>query len=212
MSGKRIIGLTTFTLLFSTVCGAQDTPPNPAADINTLRQQLDAQSTALMEQQKQLSAELKNLENQKRALDETRRRLEALRAQMGLPAETKPQAQVQQAEATNTPIRGEPVKTSSNSLDVATVFDQPGILTPRGKMVLEPSLQYSFVDTNQVSIIGYSILPALVIGLIDVRHVSQSNLVAAITARYGVTNRLEVEAKIPYLYPGYDQSPHQPVW
>ncbi len=200
MSGKRIVGLATFTLLFSTVCGAQDPSPNPSADINTLRQQLEEQSTTLMEQQRRLNAELKNLESQKRTLDETRRRLEALRAQMGLPAEPKPQTQVQQTEVTNTSIRGEETRTSSNSLDVATVFDQPGILTPRGKVVLEPSLQYSFVDTNQVSIIGYSILPALVIGLIDVRHVSQSNLVAAITGRYGLTNRLEIEAKIPYLY------------
>lgn len=199
MSVKKIVGVTTFTLLLNSVCGAQDIPPNPSDDINTIRQQLEVQSTALKEQQIRLNTELKNLENQKRALDETRRRLEAIRAQMGLPAEPQPQAKAQ-TEVSNTAIRGEETRTSSNSLDVATVFDQPGILTPRGKMVMEPSLQYSFVDTNQVSIIGYSILPALVIGLIDVRHVSQSNLVAAITGRYGLTNRLEIEAKIPYLY------------
>ncbi|PKO61643.1 MAG: hypothetical protein CVU23_12400 [Betaproteobacteria bacterium HGW-Betaproteobacteria-17] len=41
---------------------------------------------------------------------------------------------------------------------------------------------------------------ALVIGLIDVRSVQRTTVVAGLTARYGLTNRLEVEGRIPYVY------------
>ncbi|MEO7401692.1 MAG: acetate kinase [Polaromonas sp.] len=83
---------------------------------------------------------------------------------------------------------------------VATLFDQPGILTPKGKYVLEPSVQYSYSSSNRVALVGYTIIPALVIGLIDVREVKRNTVTGALTTRYGLTNRLEVEARLPYMY------------
>ena len=83
---------------------------------------------------------------------------------------------------------------------VAPLFDQPGILTPRGRYVLEPSLQYGYSSSNRVALVGYTIIPALLIGLIDVREVKRNTLTAAITGRWGLSNRLEVEAKLPYVY------------
>ncbi|MDW5443150.1 acetate kinase [Polaromonas sp. SM01] len=83
---------------------------------------------------------------------------------------------------------------------VAQLFDQPGILTPPGHYVLEPSLQYGYSSSNRVALVGYTIIPALLIGLIDVREVKRSTITAAIAGRWGLTNRLEVEAKLPYVY------------
>jgi hypothetical protein len=83
---------------------------------------------------------------------------------------------------------------------VAPLFDQPGILTPKGKYVLEPSVQYSYSSSNRVALVGYTIIPALLIGLIDVREVKRNTFTGALTGRYGLTNRLEVEAKLPYVY------------
>lgn len=82
---------------------------------------------------------------------------------------------------------------------VAPIFDQPGVLTPRGTLVMEPSLQYGYSSSNRVSLVGYTIIPALTIGLIDVREVKRNTLTAALTARWGITNRFEIEAKIPYV-------------
>ena len=83
---------------------------------------------------------------------------------------------------------------------VAQLFDQPGILTPKGKYVLEPSVQYSYSSSNRVALVGYTVIPALLIGLIDVREVKRSTVTGALTARYGLTNRFEVEARVPYVY------------
>lgn len=83
---------------------------------------------------------------------------------------------------------------------VAPLFDQPGILTPRGKYVLEPSVQYSYSSSNRVALVGYTIIPALLIGLVDVREVKRSTFTGALTTRYGLTNRLELEARLPYVY------------
>jgi hypothetical protein len=83
---------------------------------------------------------------------------------------------------------------------VAPIFDQPGILTPKGRYVLEPSVQYGYSSSNRVALVGYTVIPALLIGLVDVREVKRNTLTGALTGRWGLTNRLEVEAKLPYVY------------
>ena len=83
---------------------------------------------------------------------------------------------------------------------VAPIFDQPGVLTPRGKFVFEPGFQYSYSSSNRVSLVGYTIIPALTIGLIDVREVKRNTFTANLTGRWGITNRFEIEAKLPYVY------------
>lgn len=82
---------------------------------------------------------------------------------------------------------------------VAPIFEQPGVLTPRGKFVLEPSYQFGYSSTDRVALIGYTIIPALLIGLIDVRQVRITTQTAEMTMRYGITNRLEVEVRVPYV-------------
>ena len=83
---------------------------------------------------------------------------------------------------------------------VAALFDQPGVLTPKGKYVLEPSVQYSYSSSNRVALVGYTIIPALLIGLVDVREVKRNTMTGALAVRYGLSNRAEVEARLPYVY------------
>ena len=83
---------------------------------------------------------------------------------------------------------------------VAPLFDQQGILTPKGKFVLEPSLQYGYSSSSRVALVGYTVIPALLIGLVDVREVKRNTVTGALTTRYGLSNRLEVEARLPYVY------------
>ncbi|WP_298270890.1 transporter [Geobacter sp.] len=84
--------------------------------------------------------------------------------------------------------------------EIAPIFEQPGILTPRRTLVLEPSFQYSLSSTRRIALIGYTYIPAITIGFIDVRSVTRHTYVTALAARYGLTNRLEVEARVPYIY------------
>lgn len=95
---------------------------------------------------------------------------------------------------------GQAQASQSHLPDVASVLEQPGVLTPRRKFVLEPSLHYSYSSSNRVTLLGYTVIPALTIGLINVQEVKSNTLTGVLTARYGLTNRWEVEAKFPYVY------------
>uniref|UniRef100_A0A831UF50 Transporter n=1 Tax=Geobacter metallireducens TaxID=28232 RepID=A0A831UF50_GEOME len=84
--------------------------------------------------------------------------------------------------------------------EVAPIFDQPGVLTPRGTLVVEPSFQYSHSSTSRIALVGYTIVPAVHVGIIDIRAVDRDAYIGALAARYGLTNRLEFEVKVPYVY------------
>ena len=81
-------------------------------------------------------------------------------------------------------------------------FDLPGagVLTPTGTLIVEPVLQYAHLSSNRVTLTGFTIVPALTIGLINIQGVSRDIYTAALVGRYGLTNRLEIEARVPYLY------------
>lgn len=83
---------------------------------------------------------------------------------------------------------------------VAPIFEQQGVLTPRSKMVLEPGLQYGYSSSNRVSLVGYTIIPSLLIGVVDVREVKRNSFTPSLTGRWGLTNRFELEVKLPYVY------------
>lgn len=83
--------------------------------------------------------------------------------------------------------------------EVAAIFEQPGVLTQPGHYVLEPSLQFGYSSSNRVALVGYTVIPAILIGLIDVREVKRNTAIAALTARMGVTRRLELEVRVPYV-------------
>lgn len=86
----------------------------------------------------------------------------------------------------------------------ARIFDEPTALTPRGKFIFEPSYQFVHSTDNRVALVGFSVIPAITIGLIDVRRVSRDIHTLALTGRYGVTNRFEVETKIPWVHASSD--------
>lgn len=83
---------------------------------------------------------------------------------------------------------------------VAPIFNQPGVLTPHGKLVVEPSYQFGYSSADRVALVGYTVIPAILIGLIDARQVKTTTQTGAVALRYGLTNRLEMELRIPYVY------------
>jgi len=94
---------------------------------------------------------------------------------------------------------GEAPKRETRAPQVAQIFAEPTVLTRSGDFVFEPSVQSGYWASDRVALVGYSIIPALLIGLIDVRRVKTTNTVAALTARYGIGKRFELEARVPYL-------------
>lgn len=175
--------------------------PQAGPDLVQIQRQLEEQSEKLAAMQRALDEEKKKLLAHKQALQETRRQLEALQAKAG-GAPVKPTVEkVARADTAPQSVGQAPERQEeSRPPAIAPLFEQPGVLTARGQFVLEPSVQYSYSSTNRVALVGYTIIPAIVIGLIDVQTVNRQTWTGAVTARYGLSNRLEVEAKLPYVY------------
>jgi hypothetical protein len=95
---------------------------------------------------------------------------------------------------------GQAPESASRPPPVAPLEDAQSALTPRGKWVLEPSLEFATASNDRVALVGFTFPPALTIGLIDVRRVNREFFLAALSARYGLTPRMEVEFKVPYVY------------
>ncbi|HZP85226.1 MAG TPA: transporter [Burkholderiales bacterium] len=128
----------------------------------------------------------------------------SLQTQAGRGAETIAQAPTQPAQQTPapaTPTVGQAPEQPQQTRppEIAPIFDQPGVLTPRGKYVLEPGFEYVYSSSNRVSILGFLVQP-LLIGRLDIRRANNSSYTAVLTGRYGITNRMEAELKLPYVY------------
>jgi hypothetical protein len=113
----------------------------------------------------------------------------------------QPQQQAQQPAGgvASGPV-GQAPERDSRPPAVAPLFEAPGVLTAKNHFVLEPSYQFSYASSNRVALVGYTIIPALLIGLFDVRELKRNTNTAAMTARYGITSRTEMEVRVPYVY------------
>ena len=183
-------------LLTAAAARAQTAPGEPGGEAGQL--------------QRQLADQARQLEALQRAVAQQQDQLQRLAGQDQAPrpaagsAESAAAPPPAAASAADTPPHAVRVGVAPSEAPqppaVAPLFEQPGILTPKGKLVLEPSLQYVYSSSNRVALVGYTIIPALLIGLVDVREVKRSTVTGALTARYGLTNRLELEARLPYVY------------
>jgi hypothetical protein len=83
---------------------------------------------------------------------------------------------------------------------VEAVPEGQGVLTPAGRLVFDPSFEYTSSSTNRLVFRGIELVPGIQIGLIEASDADRTTLVTTLGARYGITNRLEVEARVPALY------------
>ncbi|MYM63403.1 transporter [Pseudomaricurvus sp. HS19] len=83
--------------------------------------------------------------------------------------------------------------------EVVSSVTSRGILTTQGSLIVEPSFSYTHSSSTVVAIEGFTVLPALIIGLINISQAERDILTYALTFRYGITSRLEVSLRAPYL-------------
>lgn len=184
-------------LLFTGMAQGADQPLN---EEQSLRQQIIEQSKRFEALKRQIAEMDAKLIEMQKGLD--REKLRNTRA-TGSSQPRGNEASFDLAQATQTQFQPETVGQPDNRQrpqQVAQIFEQPGVLTPRGKVTLEPGLQYGYSSSNRISLVGYTIIPSLLIGLIDIREVKRNTFTPSLTARWGLTNRFELEAKLPYVY------------
>lgn len=194
LSCLRAIGCTALALA-SVQAGAQGVAaPDEAGDrLGALKRQIDEQTSRLDALKRSLAEQEATLHEMRRALN-----AESLGAMRGGTGPATPGTQVAQSPGP-APV-GQAPDASNRRPEVAPIFEQPGVLTQKGKYVLEPSLQYAYSSSNRVALVGYTIIPAILVGVIDIREVRRTTLTGALTGRFGVSNRFEMEAKVPYVY------------
>jgi hypothetical protein len=166
--------------------------PSSSPDPAELQHRLEQTEQRLRDLAEQIAVEQRQLDADRRLLDAYRRGSESeLRRAVGKGAAGGPDQPAPVGEAPRKP--DSPVAT-------AQIFDEPTALTPRGKFVFETAVQYVHSTNNQVALVGYTVLPALTIGLIDIQRIESNLTDVALTARYGLAQRLEFEVRAPYIF------------
>ncbi|MFT4074217.1 MAG: transporter [Asticcacaulis sp.] len=84
--------------------------------------------------------------------------------------------------------------------EVAALPEHVGVLTPKGRFVFTPSLDYVRSSSNRLVFRGVEIVPGIQLGVIEANDADRDSAVGTVAMRYGLTSRLEVEARIPYVY------------
>ena len=193
--------------------------PVSVAEIQELMDELRAQKQALAEKEKELDEKQKLLDLKVARLDDTLGQAEnllgyyrgrgisassqsqdaALREQIGGGQEAE---SLDDVRGRGTQEVGTERKTESQKKPEvpAVAIDEGGVLLPRGRVVIEPSLQYSRTSALRVAVEGFTVIPAINVGLFDISKIDRDILTGALTGRVGITNRLEVEAYVPYLW------------
>ena len=77
--------------------------------------------------------------------------------------------------------------------------DVGGILTPKGTMFVEPSIDFTTSSDNRFFFSGVEIVDAVLIGVIEATDTDRRALTESLSFRYGITNRLEIDGRIAYV-------------
>ncbi|SOD99494.1 transporter [Caenispirillum bisanense] len=88
----------------------------------------------------------------------------------------------------------------ARDIELAVIRDVGGVLTPPGGVVIEPELEFSTSSSNRFFFDGVEVVEAVLFGIIEASETDREAATAAVGGRYGVTDRLEVAARVPYVY------------
>lgn len=97
------------------------------------------------------------------------------------------------------PVGKPPSEPQRKTPEVQAIPELGGVLTPGGKLIVEPSIQYSHSQVNRFTFLGIEILDTFLIGLLEAEDTDRDLFTPALTGRLGVTDRLELEVKVPYV-------------
>lgn len=94
---------------------------------------------------------------------------------------------------------GERVREAQPSQSVRDVLREEHTLFS-DRLTIEPGLTYTYSDRSQLALSGFLVLDAIFLGNISVDTVKSHTTTFDLNVRYGLTNRLEWELNLPYVY------------
>lgn len=194
-------------------------------ELSRQREAIELQREQLRQQTHRLETQQQVIERQSRLLEQQDSALQRIRAQLLQESElgarrgagpggvqsgnsqpgAAPRTQVSQADtqapSPDSPVGQAPPKQEKiQRPEIQSIANIGGVLTPKGRWVLEPSLQFSNSQVNRLSFLGVEILETFLIGVLQAEDADRNLLSPALTVRYGMTPRLELEGRIPYIW------------
>lgn len=88
---------------------------------------------------------------------------------------------------------------NEQATEIASITEDRGIVTRPGRFVIEPAFSHAHSNSTRVAIEGYTVIPALLVGLINISEIQRDIFVTSLTFKYGITSRLETDLRIPWL-------------
>jgi hypothetical protein len=98
------------------------------------------------------------------------------------------------------PVGEAPPSPDSAANVIAALPDNTGVLTPPGRTVFEPTLNYTNSASNRLVFRGVEIVTGVQVGVIEADTVARDTMAATATIRHGLTRRSEIELRVPYIY------------
>ena len=234
MKRWMVLGSATATAIVSavpveaqTARTAGRTAARPANGVSaaSMRQQLSRAMTMLDAQQQQL-------DRQAAEIAELRRRLDDPRLANGeplprlAPGQTPPGPAIAAAQgaapglgdpgsalqAVPTPLErvGQAPADEDRPIALAVLDNQASVVTRRGALTAEFQVDYARADRSRAVFRGIELVEAVLVGVFDINESRQDVISASAALRYGVTNRLEFGARLPFVHRS-DQSIIAPV-
>jgi uncharacterized coiled-coil protein SlyX len=132
--------------------------------------------------------------------------------QQTAPASQVPAPTMMQAAQTNPPsapagLPDRPVgeapagdSTEMRAAEVTALPEGARVLTPVHRVIAESSIEYDRASSNRLVFRGVEIVPGLQLGLVDANEVANDTVIGTEDIRYGLFDRFEIEARVPFLY------------
>jgi hypothetical protein len=178
--------------------------------------------------QRDLDAARAEIAAQRRQIEAQEARLAALEARLGtlaaappvgvgvgVGATTQPPSAVAQASAASTPgdpatmvaatptPRIESVGTRPADRDrppeVAVLGSEGSVVTRKGQLTGEIQFDYARADRNRALFRGIEIVESVLVGEFNINESRQDIITGSLAARYGVTDRLELGVRVPFV-------------
>ncbi|MHA6723945.1 transporter [Sphingomonas sp. RS2018] len=175
----------------------------------SIQKQLDA-ATALIEAQRA------RLDAQEARLTEMQRRLDAqtavaassstapmpavLAAQGAAPGAPGDPGGVLQPAVTPLERVGQAPVAEERPIELAVLNSQGSIVTRRGQLTGEFQIDYARADRNRAVFRGIELVEAVLVGVFDINESRQDVVTASGSLRYGLTDRLELGVRVPFVH------------
>lgn len=198
-TNASVLALTTL-LLCTAAPPALAQDASVASDIRRLEAMIHAQQTRIDAQQAEIEALRKMLSHTELALYRG----------MGLPSGNRfssiqnvpppPPSAAQDVAMPDTPVGEQREVEPDTRIQAAAVPQEQGVLTPRGRLVFDPTLEYTQSATDRLVFRGFELIPGIQVGLIEASKARRDTFVSTLAARYGLTSRLEFEVRVPFVH------------